>query len=35
MDVTMTTAHNTSMRYAGTIFSRFQVALVGDGPHGK
>jgi hypothetical protein len=35
MDVTMTTAHNTSMRYAGTILSRSQVALVTDNPQGK
>jgi hypothetical protein len=35
MDVTLTTAHNTSMRYAGTILSRSQVALVADDTHGK
>jgi hypothetical protein len=30
MDVTLTTKQNTSMRYAGTILSRSQVALIGD-----
>jgi len=35
MDVTLTTGHNTSMRYAGTILSRSQVALVADEPHAK
>jgi hypothetical protein len=35
MDVTLTTAHNTSMRYAGTILSRSQVALVAGDTHGK
>jgi hypothetical protein len=35
MDVTLTTAHNTSMRYAGTILSRSQVALVADDLNGK
>jgi hypothetical protein len=35
MDVTMTTAHNTSMRYAGTILSRSQVALVAEDPRKK
>ena len=30
MDVTLTTAKNISMRYAGTILSRSQVALVAD-----
>jgi hypothetical protein len=30
MDVTITSAQNTSMRYAGTILSRSQVALVAD-----
>jgi hypothetical protein len=33
MDVTLTTAKNTSMHYAGTILSRSQVALVGDQKH--
>jgi hypothetical protein len=28
MDVTLTTGKNTSMRYAGTVLSRSQVALV-------
>jgi hypothetical protein len=31
MDVTLTTKQNTSMRYAGTILSRSQVELIGDG----
>jgi hypothetical protein len=35
MDVTLTTEHNASMRYAGTILSRSQVALLADDPHGK
>ncbi len=35
MDVTLTTGHSTSMRYAGTILSRSQVALVEDDLHGK
>ncbi len=35
MHVTLTTQHNASMRYAGTILSRSQVALVADDPHGK
>jgi hypothetical protein len=35
MDVTLTTAKNISMRYAGTILSRSQVALVADDLHGK
>ena len=35
MDVTLTTGKNTSMRYAGTVLSRSQVALVADDPHGK
>jgi hypothetical protein len=36
MDVTLTSNHgNTSMRYAGTISTRSQVALVADDPHGK
>jgi hypothetical protein len=35
MDVTLTTEHNDSMRYAGTILSRSQVALVADDLHGK
>jgi hypothetical protein len=35
MDVTLTTAKNTSMHYAGTILSRSQVALVADDLHGK
>jgi hypothetical protein len=35
MDVTLTTARNTSMHYAGTILSRSQVALVADSPYRK
>lgn len=35
MDVTLTSKQNTSMRYAGTILSRSQVELIGDGGHGK
>jgi hypothetical protein len=35
MDVTLTSNRNTSMRYAGTISTRSQVALVADGEHGK
>jgi len=35
MDVTLTSNHNTSMHYAGTISSRSQVALVVDDLHGK
>ena len=35
MDVTLTSDRNTSMRYAGTISSRSQVALVGDDVRGK
>jgi len=35
MDVTLTTKQNTSMRYAGTILSRSQVALIGDDAMGK
>ena len=35
MDVTLTSSHNTSMRYAGTISTRSQVALVLDDAHGK
>jgi hypothetical protein len=35
MDVTLTSNRNTSMRYAGTISSRSQVALVADDAHGK
>jgi hypothetical protein len=35
MDVTLTSNHNTSMRYAGTISSRSQVALVADDAHEK
>jgi hypothetical protein len=35
MNVTLTSNHNTSMRYAGTITSRSQVALVADDPHQK
>jgi hypothetical protein len=35
MDVTLTNGKNISMRYAGTILSRSQVALVADDPHGK
>ena len=35
MDVTLTTGHNTSMRYAGTVLTRSQVALVEDEPYGK
>jgi len=33
MDVTLTSNHDTSMRYAGTISSRSQVALVVDDAH--
>ena len=35
MDVTLTSNHNTSMRYAGTISSRSQVALIPDDARGK
>jgi hypothetical protein len=35
MDVTLTSNHNTSMRYAGTISTRSQVALILDETHGK
>jgi len=35
MDVTLTSNRNTSMRYAGTISTRSQVALVGGDAHGK
>jgi hypothetical protein len=35
MDVTLTNGKNISMRYAGTILSRSQVALVTDELHGK
>jgi hypothetical protein len=35
MDVVLTSNHDTSMRYAGTISSRSQVALVVDDAHGK
>lgn len=35
MDVTLTTAQHESLRYAGTILSRSQVALVADDAHGK
>ena len=35
MDVTLTWNHNTSMRYAGRISSRSQVAQVVDDSHGK
>ena len=35
MDVTLTSNHNTSMHYAGTISSRSQVAQVADDAHGK
>jgi hypothetical protein len=35
MDVLLTSNHNTSMRYAGTISSRSQVALVVDDARGK
>jgi hypothetical protein len=35
MDVTLTTGKNVSMRYAGTILSRSQVALAADDPHEK
>ncbi len=35
MDVTLTSSHHTSMRYAGTISSRSQVALVADDAAGK
>jgi hypothetical protein len=33
MDVTLTTAQHGSLRYAGTVLSRSQVALVGDDAH--
>jgi hypothetical protein len=35
MDFTLTTEHNSPMRYAGTILSRSQVALVADDLHAK
>ena len=35
MDVMLTSNHNTSMHYAGTISTRSQVALVADDAHGK
>jgi hypothetical protein len=35
MDVTLTSNHNTSMRYAGTISTRSQVALLADDAPGK
>jgi len=35
MDVKLTSNRNTSMRYAGTITSRSQVALVADDGHGE
>lgn len=35
MDVTLTSNHNTSMRYAGTISTRSQVALLADDARGK
>jgi hypothetical protein len=35
MNVTLNSNHNTSMRYAGTISSRSQVALVMDTTRGK
>jgi hypothetical protein len=35
MDVTLTSNHNTSMHYFGTISSRSQVALVADDVHVK
>jgi hypothetical protein len=35
MDVKLTSNHNTSMRYAGTITSRSQVALVADAGNGN
>ena len=35
MDVTFTSNRNTSMRYAGTISTRSQVALVANDAHGK
>jgi hypothetical protein len=35
MDVTLTSNHNTSMRYAGTISTRSQVAQVTDDAHAK
>src|SRR4029077_17434240 len=35
MDVTLTSSHNTSMHYAGSISSRSQVALVVGDAHGK
>ena len=35
MEVLLTSNHNTSMHYAGTISTRSQVALVADDAHGK
>ena len=35
MDVKLTSNHNTSMHYAGTITSRSEVSLVADDVHGK
>jgi hypothetical protein len=35
MDVTLTSNRDTSMRYAGTISTRSQVALAVDDTHGK
>jgi hypothetical protein len=35
MDVTLTTAQNGSLRYAGTILSRSQVALVANDAGGE
>jgi len=35
MDLTLTSNRKTSMRYAGTIATRSQVALVADDAHGK
>jgi hypothetical protein len=35
MDVMLTSNHNTSMHYAGTISTRSHVALVADGTQGK
>ena len=35
MNVLLTSNHNTSMHYAGTISTRSQVALVADDAHGK
>ena len=35
MDVTLTSNHNASMHYAGTISARSQVALLADDAHGK